>query len=182
MTTTSDTNYHELVERLADKKTRWPAYFALMEAGPAALEATIDGLSHEDWQVRRWCAVWMDHNADERALKRLILTLEDPKAKVRRWAVHSIACEPCKEGEHPLDAVPLLAKRLREDKSIKVRRTAALSLLQWATEKRVRRLLKGILENEDDPKIRRYATWGLRRPERFDQRAGDWDGKEDTAI
>jgi len=99
-------------------------------------------------------------------------TLEDPKAKVRRWAVHSIACEPCKEGEHPMDVVPLLAKRLKEDKSIKVRRTAALSLLQWATDKRVRRLLRGILDSEDDMKIQRYANWGLKRPELFDRRAG----------
>lgn len=170
MTTKNATDYRALVEQLAEKKTRWPAYMALHEAGPAALDATIEGLPHEDWQVRRWCAIYMDHNADERALKRLILTLEDPKAKVRRWAVHSIACEPCKEGEHPLDAVPLLAKRLKEDKSIKVRRTAALSLLQWATEKRVRRLLRGILDSEEDMKIRRYANWGLRRPELFSRR------------
>jgi HEAT repeat protein len=180
MTTKNDTDYGALVERLADKKTRWPAYVALNKAGPAALEAATDGLSHDDWQVRRWCAIYLDHNADERALKRLILTLEDPKAKVRRWAVHSIACEPCKEGELPMDVVPLLAKRLKEDKSIKVRRAAALSLLQWATEKRVRRLLKRIVDTEDDRKIRRYANWGLRRPEMFDRRAGEWSGEEDA--
>lgn len=171
MTTKNGTDYGALVEQLAERESRWPAYLALNEAGPAALEAATEGLSHENWQVRRWCAIYMDHNADERALKRLILTLEDPKAKVRRWAVHSIACEPCKEGEHPLDTVPLLARRIKEDKSIKVRRTATLSLLQWATEKRVRRILRRILEDEEDQKIRRYATWGLKKPDLFDHRA-----------
>ncbi len=156
-------DYREVVEQLADSEKRRQAFRALREAGPAALDAGMEGLAHEDWQVRRWCAIYLDHNADARALRRLVLTLDDPKAKVRRWAVHSIACEPCKEGDNPIDVVPLLAKRIKEDKSIKVRRTAAIMLWQWAGERRVSRIYRRILSDESDEKIRRYARWGLRQ-------------------
>lgn len=48
MATKNDTNYTAVVEQLAEKKSRWPAYLALQEAGPAALEAAMDWLSHEN--------------------------------------------------------------------------------------------------------------------------------------
>jgi hypothetical protein len=111
--------------------------------------------------VRRWCAAYLDHNADAKALEHLALTLHDPKAKVRRWAVHSISCEPCKVGENPVNVVPLLITRVREDRSIKVRRMAALMLMQRTPDRRIARVFRSILRDQTDEPLRRFATWGL---------------------
>jgi HEAT repeat protein len=166
------TDYHAVVEQLADPATRLEARRILKEAGPAAVDAAREGLSHPHWEVRRWCAAYLDHNADARALQRLTLTLEDPKAKVRRWAVHSIACEPCKIGENPVDVDPLLIKRLTQDKSIKVRRMAAAMLAMRMPEKRVGRALRRVLRDETDRKLRNFARWGL------SLQAAEWKQKQ----
>src|SRR5262245_16014173 len=81
-----------------EAEQRWRSYADLMSAGDAALPAVIDGLSSPDWRVRRACALFADHNPDPGLLERLKLTLNDPKAKVRMFAVHAMACEPCKPG------------------------------------------------------------------------------------
>jgi HEAT repeat protein len=153
----------QYVEQLAGKDTRAAARAALEAAGRAALEAVRDGLSHPDWQVRRQCAMFLDHHWDAPSLRRLVLTLHDPKRKVRRAAVHSLGCDTCKAGENPVDAVPLLLERLREDKSIRVRRMAAQMLALQKPERRVIRIMRQILRDESDPKLRMFAHWGLHR-------------------
>jgi hypothetical protein len=92
-----------------------------------------------------------------------VLTLEDPKAKVRQWAVHSIACEPRKTGENLIDVTPLLIKRVKEDKGVRVRRTAVIQLALRMPDRRIARFLRRLLSTETDEKIRRFARWGLRR-------------------
>ncbi len=118
----------QLVEQLADRQKLPAIWGELKKAGDAALPAIREGLSHPEWRVRQWCAMFLDEHWDVASLQRLVLTLHDPKLKVRRAAVHSLGCDRCKNGESPIDAVPLLAERLREDKSIKVRRTAVMTL------------------------------------------------------
>ena len=111
--------------------------------------------------MRRWCAAHMDHHADRSALERLALTLEDPKAKVRLWAVHSIACEPCKPGQHGFDVVPLILKRLREDKAVRVRRMAALMLAMRTPDRRIARAFRRRRAEEQDAKVLKHMQWGL---------------------
>jgi HEAT repeat protein len=158
-------DYRYLVEQLADSTGFIDAWRVLGRAGTAALPAIREGLSHSDWRVRRWSAAFVDHHWDEPTLQRLILALTDPKLKVRRAAVHSLGCDRCKGGENPIDAVPLLAQRLAEDKSIKVRRTAAWTLAAQQPEKRVARILRKALRDETDPKLRLAAKWGVKRYE-----------------
>ena len=31
------------------------------------------------------------------------------------WAVHSLSCERCKDGQNPIDALPLLFERIEDD-------------------------------------------------------------------
>ncbi len=156
-------DYRDLVEQLADSARFVETWQALNLAGAAALPAIRDGLSHSDWRVRRWCASFLDHHWDEPTLRRLVLAFTDPKLKVRKAAVHSLGCDRCKGGENPIDAVPLLAQRLDQDKSIKVRRTAAWTLAAQQPEKRVARILRKALRDETDPKLRLAAHWGLTR-------------------
>ncbi|MGD2070628.1 MAG: HEAT repeat domain-containing protein, partial [Gemmatimonadota bacterium] len=106
---------------------RFESYQALLALGPAALPAIRRGLRSADWQVRRWSAMCLDQLADADALADLVPLLTDPHPKVRLWAVHSLACEHCKPDVGcPVDVVPLLVERVREDPSLRVRRMAVI--------------------------------------------------------
>jgi HEAT repeat protein len=130
------------------------------EVGDEAVEAALLGLSHADWRVRRGCARFADHHPDARLLERLALTLHDPKAKVRKWAVHSLACDPCKPGGNPVDGVPPAIRALK-DKAVRVRRTAAWTLASQAPERRSVRALRAAAVAETDPRVLLAIQWGL---------------------
>lgn len=162
---TLETSYAELVEKLGSDTAaeRWATYRVLVAAGDAAAEAVREGLSHPDWRVRRGCALWADHNPEPSVMERLRLTLHDPKAKVRMFAVHAMGCEPCKPGGNPVDAVPLLIQAMEHDKAPRVRRMAVAALIQQPPERRVVRALKRCLERETDARTLKIVAWRLRR-------------------
>jgi HEAT repeat protein len=154
----------ELVSEFAHGKHRFPAFLTLYSRGQAALPAVRAGLLNENWHVRRWCAVLIDNFADAESLRALVPLLNDPKADVRAWAVHSLACETCKDGPNPIDAVPLLLDRIEFDTSIRVRRQAVAMLAHHRTpDVRVLPTFQKILAEESDRKLRLHAECGLRR-------------------
>ena len=164
--THSPPTYAATVERLSGPgQQKWDALLELRAAGDAAIPAVFDGMSHPDWQIRRGCAIYVDHEPDPQLMQRLVLLLNDPKAKVRMWAVHSIGCEPCKPGGNPLDAVPLLIRAMLEDKAPRVRRMAVLMLMQQAPERRIVRAYRRALARETDAKAIRFLNYGLKRLE-----------------
>ncbi|HTR63606.1 MAG TPA: HEAT repeat domain-containing protein [Candidatus Binataceae bacterium] len=154
------------IEALGDKATFADGWRALHDAGKAAVPAVRDGLSHPNPSVRQFCAAFIDAHWDESALQRLILTLHDPKLKVRKAAVHSLGCDRCKGGQNPIDVLPHLEERIREDKSIKVRRMAVQTLAAQTPNKLIARVLRRVLRDESDAKIRKIAEWGLARYEK----------------
>jgi HEAT repeat protein len=118
MTKTTDaTNAAELVDQLARLETRWAALRALEALGTAALPAVREGLRDGRSEVRRWCAIHLDHHGDLGSLEALVPLLREPKSKVRLWAVHSLSCDRCKTGENPIDVVPLLEERIRQTRA-----------------------------------------------------------------
>jgi HEAT repeat protein len=159
----------ELVARLAsDARTRWQAFEQLVALGAAARDAVREGLRHANWEVRRWCAIWLDHHADPETLGALVPLLRDPKSKVRLFAVHSIACERCKSGENPIDVVPLLIERIRLDESIRVRRHAVAMLASQHAHPDLEGFFQELLDTETDAKLHKHAGIGLvmcRRPD-----------------
>ncbi len=157
--------YRDVIEQLGDPATRTAAYVELHKIGQDAVGAAREGLSHPNWRVRQFSAMFLDNYWDAAALRRLILNLHDPKLKVRKAAVHSLGCDRCKNGENPIDVLPLIAERIREDKSIKVRRMAVLTLAIQTPSRRIARVLRCVLRDENDPKIRSYANYGLKRYE-----------------
>jgi HEAT repeat protein len=158
------TDFRALVEELAhpEDDRQWKAYSALIAAGDAPVPAVFEGLSHPNWRVRRGCALYADHNPDSALLERLKLTLNDPKAKVRLFAVHALSCEPCKPGGNPVDAIPLIIRALKEDKALRVRRHAANMLCQQPPERRIERALRWSLAHETDERMLRTLQRGLR--------------------
>lgn len=152
---------HSLVDALASSATRFPAYQALIELGGEALPAIRSGLGHGNWQVRKWSAMILDQVADAESLAALVPLLRDPKADVRLWAVHSLACEHCKDDVScPVDVVPHLIERIEVDESIRVRRMATIMLGTEYSDPRAVPVLKRLL-HEDDEKLKRHAERGL---------------------
>ena len=154
---------HALVARLASDSDRRQARRDLLELGVAARDAVREGLSHGHWQVRRWCAIWLDHYADTESLHALVPLLYDPKSSVRLFAVHSLACENCKAGENPIDVVPLLMERIREDESIRVRRHAVMMLAFQHAHPDLEGFFQDLLDTETDRKLHKHAGFGLVR-------------------
>lgn len=152
-----------LVDALATPETRFPAYQALVDLGEDALPAIRSGLSHGNWQVRKWSAMILDRVADAESLAALVPLLRDPKADVRLWAVHSLSYDHCKaDVACPVDAVPHLIERIELDESIRVRRMATIMLGTDYADRRALPVLKRLLD-EDDAKLRRHAQRGLDR-------------------
>jgi len=156
-------NPDELVAALADSATRFSAYQSLVALGRRSLPAIRAGLGHGNWQVRKWSAMILDQVADAESLAALIPLLRDPKADVRLWAVHSLACEHCKDDVAcPVDAVPHLIERIQLDESIRVRRMATIMLGTDYTDPRAVPVFKTLLE-ESDAKLQGHARRGLER-------------------
>lgn len=154
----------ELVAEFANGENRMAAFLALYGRGEESLPAIRKGFSDANWQIRRWCAIAADNFADVETLQAMLPLLNDPKAEVRLWAVHSLSCEVCKDGPNPLDTTSLLLERIQHDTSIKVRRQAVAMLAHHrAPDAQVIPVFKKILKNEGDHKLRLHAEQGLRR-------------------
>jgi HEAT repeat protein len=156
----------ELVAEFANGQNRMPAFLALCSRGTEALPAIRRGLQHANWHIRHWSAILADNFVDEETLRALTSLLHDPRAEVRVWAVHSLACERCKSGPNPVDAIPLLLERIEQDPNIKVRRQAvAMLAYHRSPDPRVLPIFKRIVSDEADMKLRRHAEHGLKRYE-----------------
>lgn len=106
---------------------------------------------------------YLDHYANDESFGLLKPLLRDPKMDVRLWATHSISCERCKEGECPVDFVPLLVERTEIDESIRVRRMAVCMLSQAPPDMRALPTLKRIIAEEEDRKLLGHVERELRR-------------------
>jgi HEAT repeat protein len=159
-----DASSDELVAEFANGQNRWPAFLALYGRGANALPAVRTGLQSANWHIRHWSAILADNFADVETLRALTPLLHDPKAEVRVWAVHSLSCERCKDGPNPVDAIPLLLERIEQDSNIKVRRQALAMLAHHRSpDRRVLPILRKIMSEEVDKKLRLHAEQGLRR-------------------
>jgi HEAT repeat protein len=153
----------DAVEHLATVEGWRTAYPELEQAGAEALDALVAGLAHRHPKVRLWCAALLDHQADGRCVPGLLGLLEDPVAAVRRHAVHSLGCQPCKPAPLALDVVPLLLERATHDPSVRVRRAAAHLLGCQPADARAAAGLRLVAGRDPDARVRRNARWSLSR-------------------
>lgn len=154
-------DYTKYVDLLATTEGWRIAYPVLDNAGKLALTDIMEGLKNPNWKVRKWCAALMDHHADDSCVETLVSSLTDPYADVRRHALHSIGCQPCKDNALCVDIVALLVQRALEDTSIRVRRSAVHMLGNQSHDKRALQALEYIIENELDQKLINNAIWSL---------------------
>jgi HEAT repeat protein len=85
------------VRLLAVDSYRQRARRHLFRSGVATVPALRRGLHHEDATVRRVSAALLDHVVDEAALPDLVAALDDPDPAVLKSALHSLACDACKD-------------------------------------------------------------------------------------
>jgi len=140
------------------------AHSALVAAGQEGVAAVLAGLAHADPRVRRGCAGFFDHHGTDACVPGLVRALlMDSVANVRREAVHSLACDRCKESPLQADAVPLLLDRIENDPSYKVRREAIFGLTRQAPDDRAHPVLRRVFADESEhPEVRKMARHVLR--------------------
>ena len=145
-----------------DWRVRLDAERALEQAGAAGLDAVVEGLADPNPAVRRGCAAFMDHHADDRCVPRLFELVNDPVPSVRREAVHALACQRCKPMPLAVDALPLLAERALNDPSKRVRLMAVAGILLHPPDARAITPLQTMLRQETDRQVWRHAHRALR--------------------
>lgn len=135
----------------------------LMAAGTEATPAVRRGLHHNDPIVRVGCCFVLDHFMDEESLPDLVGNLDHEHADVRSRALHTLACDRCKEGAcRPAenDVVPIAIRMLKEDPSRRVRSQAAAMLGQVVHRHRdVQEALEWARDHDPHPMVRKVARW-----------------------
>jgi HEAT repeat protein len=126
------------------------------------VDGLLEGLKHSEARVRYNCAGALDHLADERCTEPLRLLLNDPVARVRRAALHSLSCDACKVSPLPNrdELTDKIIEMALNDSSIRARRVAADSLAQ-SCDPRAMGILKTLLE-ENDTLLQRTARIALK--------------------
>ena len=155
------------VERLATPGQRKRAWLHLLRCGPPAVPAIRRGLHHPNPQVRSTCAQILDRLLDDDAIPDLVAALDDPDPMVVKRALHSLACDQCKEGAcRPGDDlfVGKAIELARSDPRPGVRASAFDALAQAATrDPELATAILGIVAHEPDAGLRRSAVVRLRR-------------------
>jgi HEAT repeat protein len=87
------------VRLLAVSTRRQEAKQRLQQAGPPAVPALRRGLRHPKPMVRALCVGILDRLVDEESLPDLVAALDDEDVSVVKRALHSLACDRCKQNE-----------------------------------------------------------------------------------
>jgi hypothetical protein len=156
-------DYDDLVGQLGVKHRAKAALGQLMLAGADANPAVRRGLLHADPVVRTRCCIVLDHSLDEAAIPELIANLSHTNAEVRRWAMHALACDRCKDGTcRPAEeeTMPIALNMLRADPSRRVRTEAAHLVGQMVHRRpEVQAELERARDQDTHPVVRKVAGW-----------------------
>lgn len=155
------------VSSRVDRTLRGPVSKALKRRRPltAAMveDIQLGALRHPDPKVRRWCVFLLDHYANDQSAHVFAQALHDGAHLVRDMALHSIACEPCKEGELCVaDTVPHIVDVLRHDPKPDLRIKAIAALMRLSDrDARVKTALQCAAADDADPLVRGCARDAL---------------------
>jgi hypothetical protein len=157
------TDYDRLVADLGIKHRKDHAYRAFLFAGDAATSALRRGLTADDYKVRVGCLKVLDHTMNEACLPEMVANLDHPEGEVRKWALHALACDRCKEGTcrpGEDDVVPIALRMLAVDRSRNVR-SMAVQMLGPAVHRRadVAPALERARDTDTHPVVRKVAGW-----------------------
>ncbi len=153
----------ELINQLGVRHRATPAYRRLFAMGFAVVPAARQGLQHENAAVRSYCCVLLDHFLVPEALSGLVGMLRDPNARVRQSALHTLACDRCKQGAcrpREVEVLPEALRILHEDADPHVRAMAIEVVGQYVhTNPTAERALVDANSNDTSPAVRKKAGW-----------------------
>jgi hypothetical protein len=153
----------ELVARLGIQHHAKTAYRELFGMGFEVVAAVRAGLKHENASVRYYCCSLLDHFLVPEVLEDLISMVHDPDANVRVIALHTLACDRCKEGDcRPAerDVLPVALQILNEDDDAHVRAMAVEVVGQYVhTNKTAEQALVEVNKKDLSPTVRKKAGW-----------------------
>jgi hypothetical protein len=129
------------------------------EVAPIAKE----GLRHKNALVRFSCCSLLDHFLLPEALEDLIGMVHDSDPKVHTMALHTLACDRCKDGDcRPAekDVIPIVLQILYEDNDAHVRAMAVEVVGQYVhTNLIAKQALIEANQKDPNPTVRRKAGW-----------------------
>jgi HEAT repeat protein len=153
----------ELINQLGIRHRATTAYRTLFDMGFAVVPAAREGLRHENAAVRYYCCALLDHFLVPEALADLIGMLHDPDPRVRQSALHTLACDRCKQGScRPVEAevLPEALRILNEDGDPHVRAMAIEVVGQYVhTNPIAEHALVEANKNDPSPAVRKKAAW-----------------------
>jgi HEAT repeat protein len=154
-----------VVEELGVPHRAQAAYWVLLGRGERSLPAVRAGLQHEHADVRVHCCRIMDHFLAPDALTELLGMLDDSDARVRVAALHSLACDRCKEGDCRPDTRDVLdsaTRLLTTDDSPHVRAMAVEVAGAFVHESAdALQALEKAAASDGAPAVRKKAGWYL---------------------
>jgi hypothetical protein len=152
-----------LINQLGVPHRATAAYRELLSLGFAVAPAACEGLRHENAMVRHYCCLLLDHFLVPEALKPLLEMLHDPIPHVRQTALHTLACDRCKEGAcRPVEAevLPEALRLLNEDEDAHVRAMAVEVVGQYVHKNQVaQQALVTAHHHDSSPAVRKKAGW-----------------------
>jgi hypothetical protein len=139
------------------------AHRALLRCGLAALPAVREALRHDSADVRYWCCQFLDHFLVPEVMDDLMSMLDDPDARVRCSALHTLSCDRCKEGACRPDEARVLPRAvalIANDPDPHVRAHAIGLAGRWVhTNATVKAVLLTAMGTDPSPAVRKKASW-----------------------
>jgi HEAT repeat protein len=153
----------QLINQLAIPHHAKAAYRQLFALGFEVVPLAQAGLKHENASVRYYCCSLLDHFVVQEALNDLISMVDDPDPKVRVMALHTLACDRCKEGDcrpEEKDVLPKALQVLNKDDDAHARAMAIEVVGQYVhTNKIAEQALLEVNKKDPNPTVRKKAGW-----------------------
>ncbi|HEX2851147.1 MAG TPA: HEAT repeat domain-containing protein [Acidimicrobiales bacterium] len=142
------------------------AYWTLRLLGEAARPAVEEGLFSDDADLRVQCTLLIDRLAGNESFELVMLLLDDPDPRVRRHAIHALACDRCKADDVcalPHDELVAAATNLvTSDADPHVRAIALEVLARWVhDDDEARVAIEHAAVHDPSPAVRKKAAWYL---------------------
>jgi len=152
------------VDRFFGGRPRRNGKRAWVPSARTVSDLQVAALRHPDPHIRRTCLWVLDHHANDESVPVFARALEDDVDFVREMALHSLACEGCKELQMCLaDVVPPLIRVVQQDPKpdLRIKALAALFGLSRRDD-RAQEALEQAARDNSDPIVRRCAAGAAR--------------------
>lgn len=157
------TGHDRIIEELAFSYKAPIAYRELLELGVEALPAVREGLRHDNSDVRLHYCRFLDRYLSPDTLSDLIGMLNGEDERVRCSALHTLACDRCKQGTcrpEKADVLPKAMKLLQCDPDAHVRAMAIEVVGQFVhTDSLAAAAISAAQQADENPTVRKKAGW-----------------------